>query len=173
MLVRRYPRESWPDHPNLGELARFWLQRHAMFRELDALIRERTALALDGRGDLARFRPWLARYLQLTLGGLEEHHMVEDHHYFPRFRQAEPRLLAGFDLLERDHDALHARLEEIAVRANDLLRQPDDAGAGLRTALGRFHDAFLLLGRDLSRHLDDEEDLVIPTILEHGERRFG
>jgi hypothetical protein len=26
-LARRHPRETWASHANLGELARFWLQR--------------------------------------------------------------------------------------------------------------------------------------------------
>ena len=34
VLIARYPREQWDAHANLGEMARFWLSRHAMFREL-------------------------------------------------------------------------------------------------------------------------------------------
>ena len=34
VLLDRYPRERWDAHANLGEMARFWLSRHAMFREL-------------------------------------------------------------------------------------------------------------------------------------------
>lgn len=173
VLAHRHPRASWPAHANLGHLARFWLQRHAMFRELDRMIRDGAEEALTRRTDLMTFRPWLARHLQFTLAQLEEHHAVEDHHYFPLFRRAEPRLVAGFDLLERDHEALHRTLEAVATRADDLLRQPAAAaGPDLMDALGRFHDAFAGLGRELARHLDDEEDLVIPVILEHGERKL-
>ena len=38
-LVRRHPRQTWPSHANLGELARFWLQRHELFLHLDEVIR--------------------------------------------------------------------------------------------------------------------------------------
>ena len=40
VLVARYPREQWDTHPNLGEMARFWLSRHAMFRELSSAIEQ-------------------------------------------------------------------------------------------------------------------------------------
>ena len=46
VLVARYPREQWDAHPNLGEMARFWLSRHAMFRELSDAI-EQIATDLD------------------------------------------------------------------------------------------------------------------------------
>ncbi len=168
-LVRQYPREDWESHANLGEMARFWLQRHDMFRKLDRLIREGTEEALDNGAEATRFKPWLARYLQFFLGQLEGHHQIEDHHYFPIFRQAEPRLLRGFEILESDHDALHHAIEEIVGQANTLLGHPDSDAAGFRTALGRFRDTQTVMGRDLIRHLDDEEDLVVPLILDRGE----
>ena len=52
---------------------------------------------------------------------LEEHHQVEDQHYFPVFRRIEPRLAAGFELLEGDHEALHEALGLIVLRANAVL----------------------------------------------------
>ena len=48
--------------------------------------------------------------LQTLLGNLHGHHQIEDHHYFPVFRQAEPRLAAGFGLLANDHVAREWRL---------------------------------------------------------------
>lgn len=165
-LLRRYPREEWPGHANLGEIARFWLQRHTMFRELDRVIREGTDAARDRQIDPAEFRPWLARHLSLYLGQLEEHHHVEDHHYFPVFRHAEPRLLRGFDLLEADHDAIHEAIGAIAERADLVLSV---SPADLADPLARFREVHAGLGRDLIRHLDDEEDLIIPLILDRGE----
>ena len=38
-----------------------------------------------------------------------------------------------------------------------------------RAELARFRDAEVDLGRALLRHLDDEEDLVVPLLLERGE----
>lgn len=169
-LARQYPRETWEHHANLGELARLWLQRHDMFRQLDALIREGAEQALGEHREAREFKRWLARYLQFFLTQLDGHHQVEDHHYFPVFREAEPRLLRGFEILEADHDALHGVIEEILGRANVLLSQPEADPVAFRDALGRFHETQVAMGRDLLRHLDDEEDLVVPLILDRGER---
>jgi hypothetical protein len=170
VLARRHPRETWTTHANLGETARFWLRRHALFRNLDEIIRGGAEATLDQRTEAAQFKPWLARHLRSYLWQLEEHHHVEDHHYFPVFRRVEPRLSAGFELLERDHDALHTAVGGIVERANVVLAHQDPDGAAFRSDLARFREAHVDLGRELSRHLDDEEDLVIPLILEHGER---
>jgi hemerythrin-like domain-containing protein len=168
-LLRQYPRETWQTHANLGDLARLWLQRHDMFRKLDRMIREGAEAAFDEKMEAREFKPWLARYLQFYLGQLEGHHQVEDHHYFPVFRRAEPRLGRGFDILDADHDSLHTAIESIAGQANALLRQPDTDAAALRTGLGRFRDIHVAMGRGLIQHLDDEEDLVVPLILDRGE----
>jgi len=168
VLARLHPRETWLERADLGHTARFWLQRHAMFRQLDAIIRDGTEAALQAEPDDPAFGPWLAHYLRVFLGQLEEHHQVEDAYYFPVFRRVEPRLVAGFALLERDHEALHAAIGRIALRANAVLGRERVADA--RTGLARFHDSQTLLGRDLIQHLDDEEDLVVPLLLERGER---
>ena len=159
-LARQHPRASWAGHARLGAIASFWLQRHQGFRELDEIIRSGTQAALDQRHDPARLRSWLARHLQALLWQLEEHHQVEDHHYFPVFRRIEPRLAAGFELLERDHAALHEALATIVVRANQVLAPGAGDLARFRGALERYLDAQRALGHGLMRHLDDEEDLA-------------
>jgi hypothetical protein len=166
-LLRRHPRESWSGRADLGHIARFWLQRHAMFRQLDAIIRGGSEAALEDWPGDAALKPWLGRHLRWFLGQLEEHHHVEDLHYFPVFCRAEPKLVAGFELLERDHAKLHTALDDIARRANAVLGSWRDDEA--RAALARFHDAQVALGRELIQHLDDEEDLVVPLLLEQGE----
>ncbi len=174
-LLRAHPRESWPAHPNLGELSRFWLARHDWFRRADAEIAAATAAAIERRIDPQRFAPWLPQAMSRFLGDLEGHHHVEDHHYFPAFREAEARLARGFDLLDGDHEALHRAIGEIAEATNAWLAAvrkggPEDAAA--MAALSRFADVRGRLGAGLLQHLDDEEDLVIPLILERGEDGF-
>jgi iron-sulfur cluster repair protein YtfE (RIC family) len=168
-LARRHPRESWSGRADLGALARFWLQRHHAFRELDELVRSGSQAALDQRHEAARLRSWLGRHLQLLLWQLEEHHQVEDRHCFPVFRRMEPRLVRGFEVLERDHAELHAALAVIVERANAVLTRGNDDRARFRSDLERFIEAHRELGQGLLRHLDDEEDLVIPLLLERGE----
>ena len=169
-LVRRHPRETWAGHANLGELARFWLQRHELFRHLDQIIRSGVETALDPHAEAAEFRSWLSRHLGWSLWQLEQHHEVEDHHYFPLFRRAEPRLAPGFELLESDHGALHTAIGGVIERATAVLASETPGLDKFRSDLGRFRDAQIDLGRALIRHLDDEEDLVIPLLLERGER---
>ena len=85
VLARLHPRETWAGHAKLGGIARFWLERHDMFRRLDEVIRSGTETALQERIEAVDFKPWLVQHLRWQLGRLEEHHYVEDLHYFPVF----------------------------------------------------------------------------------------
>ena len=42
LFVERYPRAVWPGHANLGQTARFWLERHDMFRDLGGALKSAT-----------------------------------------------------------------------------------------------------------------------------------
>ena len=167
-LARQHPR-PWEDHATLGETGRFWLQRHDFFRKLDALIRETTDAAVARQVDPDRYNPWAARHLQLFLGQLEEHHAVEDHNYFPVFRRAEPMLGKGFDLLDQDHGMIHSHIHTLAEKANAFLQAPQTDGDAVRILIERFRESYAIMGRDLVQHLSDEEDLIIPLLLDRGE----
>ncbi len=118
VLVARFPREQWQGHANLGEMARFWLSRHAMFRELAATIQAVETQFREGALSPAEFPRHLVPRLQFLLSQLNVHHQIEDLHYFPIFRAAEARLARGFDVLEGDHHAIHADMEQTAQKAN-------------------------------------------------------
>ena len=60
ILLDRYPREVWPGHRNLGETARFWLDRHTMFRELGAILQNATVEFREGALPARDFRGFLA-----------------------------------------------------------------------------------------------------------------
>jgi hemerythrin-like domain-containing protein len=172
-LLRRHPRDTWREHPRLGDLSRFWLARHAWFRRADAEIARKTSEAIERRIDPDEFAQWLVASMNRFLGELEGHHSIEDHHYFPVFRAMEPNLAEGFDLLDGDHDNLHAAIDEIAASANTYLRADRADPAAVADALARFGDVRERLGAGLLRHLDDEEDLIIPLILDRGEEAIG
>jgi hypothetical protein len=173
VLIERYPREVWPDHPNLGQTARFWLQRHAMFRELGAALQAGTGAFREGEVAPAAFKGWFVPRLRFFLGELDGHHRIEDHAYFPLFRAADARLARGFDVLEGDHETIHHALERTAARAGAFLQAPEhDRDAVLRAADAYADEADALL-RGLIRHLDDEEDLIVPMILDRGEADLG
>ncbi len=173
VLLARFPREQWTGHANLGEMARFWLSRHDMFRELATMIQTIETQFRAGTLPAAEFPRQLVPRLQFLLSQLNVHHQIEDLHYFPIFRAAETRLARGFDVLEGDHHAIHADMAATADTANALLR----ALAGEADILHRCGDNYAAassaLIKGLIRHLDDEEDLIVPLILERGEEALG
>ena len=123
-----------------------------------------TAAYRNGTVDLRAFHDRLLPALSGFLQHLDGHHNIETTHYFPQFRAIEPRIVPGIDLLDRDHDAVHARLQLLADRGNALHRA---VRAGDRHAVdqaARMADALEAATPPLLRHLDDEEDIVIPLM---------
>jgi iron-sulfur cluster repair protein YtfE (RIC family) len=172
VLIARFPREQWQGHANLGEMVRFWLSRHDMFRELAVMVQAIETQFRAGALTPAEFPRAFVPRLQFLLSQLDAHHQVEDLHYFPLLRAADKRLARGFDVLENDHTAIHADMAATAETANALLRalaQPD----ALKRCGDNYAQASGALIKGLVRHLDDEEDLIVPLILERGEDALG
>jgi iron-sulfur cluster repair protein YtfE (RIC family) len=173
VLLDRHPRESWPHAAGIGPTGRFWLQRHELFRELTQALTMAAGELQEDRVDAARFVPWFRPRIGFLLHELHGHHRIEDLHYFPVFQAADPRLARGFEVLDADHHAIDRAIAELGTASDALLRvlaapAADRPGAiaGLATTL----PAFL---RRLERHLDDEEDLVIPLLIDRGEGPLG
>ncbi|MFY9785152.1 MAG: hemerythrin domain-containing protein [Pseudolabrys sp.] len=173
VLLERYPRERWEAHANLGEMARFWLSRHAMFRELSRSIEQATQQFRAGKLPPAEFARQFAPRLQFILDQLNVHHQIEDFHYFPIFRAADARLAIGFDVLEGDHHHIHGDMARTAETANALLQALRSDTDTLRRCSDGYADASATLLKGLIRHLDDEEDLIVPLILDRGEEELG
>src|SRR5258707_1590824 len=134
LLLDRYPREVWEGHANLGAMAQFWLQRHAMFREIAAALEHATAAFRDGTAAAQDLRAWFPSRLQFFLQQLNAHHQIEDLHFFPVFQAAEARLAQGFDVLEADHGAIHGSIVQAVETANAFLRAATNDADALRTA---------------------------------------
>jgi hypothetical protein len=173
-LLKEHPREDWPGHGNLGPLTEFWLARHNGFRQLGKTLDDLLSEFREDRIPIDRFGNLFGPRLQQFLSELHHHHMIEDHHYFPVFMAAEKRLVSGFELLEGDHELIHHRIETAVKSANKLFGQ---MGTRDRDAIRRAADNFAgvsdTLISGLMRHLDDEEDLIVPLILDRGERELG
>ena len=166
VLVEEHPRDDWDADPGFNALIRFWLDRHMMFRRIVERLGAETEAALDG-GDPARFGQALSRLGSTLVGELQMHHRIEDVHYFPVLAGKDARVSRGFEILDRDHHLLDARLEGFVTGANGVLgrlRDSDDP----RTDVAGFRPALTDLSRLLDRHLEDEEELVVPVILKHG-----
>jgi hypothetical protein len=171
LLADRYPRETWQSHANLGAMARFWLQRHGMFRDIATTLTDATAAFRDARLSATDFRTYFPPRLRFFLQQLNAHHQIEDLHYFPAFQAAEARLARGFDVLEADHGTIHQSIDATVTAANAFLLA-NDADA-LRTAGDNYAAASGRLMRQLDAHLADEEDLIVPLILDRGEEALG
>ena len=173
LLIDRYPRECWTGHANLGAMAQFWLQRHDMFREIAAALEQAAAAFRGGTASAQDFRAWFPPRLQFFLQQLNAHHQVEDLHYFPVFQAAEARLAHGFEVLEADHGAIHHAIERTVETANAFLRAPVNDADVLRGSGDAYMAASGTLLRQLRQHLGDEEDLIVPLILDRTEAALG
>jgi hemerythrin-like domain-containing protein len=173
VLADRFPRNAWEGHANLGSMARFWLQRHDMFREIAAALADATTAFREGTANCEDFRAWFPPRLQFFLQQLNAHHQIEDLHYFPVFQAAEARLARGFDVLEADHGTIHRSIDAAVETANIFLRAAANDADALRVAGDSYSAASGKLIHQLTRHLGDEEDLIIPLILDRGETALG
>lgn len=165
VLLADYPRDLWQAHANFDGLTRFWLERHLMFRQLLERLQGEAEAVLDRRADPLRYQRDTARLAGFFLNQLHNHHMIEDHHYFPQLAALESPLERGFEILDHDHHVLDGHIHALAERINAMLRRPPDA---LHDAAGALHEALKGFAPFLDRHLWDEEELIVPVILKHG-----
>lgn len=173
-LREAHPQPRWRGHANFGEMAAFWLGVHDSLRGHGAQLAEATEAFREGRWPAADFQRVFVPNLNQYLQHLNGHHQIEDSAYFPRFRALDPRMVAGFDLLESDHAVIHDRLLATVGKARGLLQALAGADADARRhAVDGYAAASQDLLALLTRHLADEEDLVIPAILAHGERSIS
>ncbi|HUO66945.1 MAG TPA: hemerythrin domain-containing protein [Gammaproteobacteria bacterium] len=162
--LERYPRNSWREDATHG--ARFWLEIHDGFRrEAGGLI----ALADEhrsGRRTAAQLAVVSAPRLNGMIARLRDHHEIEEFEYFPAFRVLEPKLAPGFDVLANDHARLQRHVDETVAALAELLAAVANDSAGMPRVTDHYAARAGELCRALERHLDDEEDLIIPLLLE-------
>ncbi len=169
LLADLYPRQGWEGHRNFDDLTRFWLDRHIMFRDLTTRLQKETEGFQEQPDD--RFAPNLRRLTGFLMNQLHGHHSIEDHHYFPMLIPLDSRLKSGFELMESDHEDLVGHIHLLAEKTNLLveaitLDQPAEQAADALIAAQTGFSQFL------NRHLEDEEELVVPVILEYGHPEF-
>ncbi len=165
VLVAELPRGTWEAHPNFSPLTRFWLERHLMFRDLLARLQGDTRAFLDDRAEARDYGRQTARLAQFLLQELHGHHSIEDHHYFPVLQGLDPRLEKGFVLLDADHHALDGHMNDLARDTNAMLEGL--SGSDPKEGAGRLDTHLSQFGAFIDRHLTDEEDLVVPVILNY------
>lgn len=166
-LLRDYPREAWPDHPNFAASIQNWMGAHQMFRQLAGITQKETERFLDNTRDAEDYAGRLAYYGNQLVRNLHGHHGWEDRSFFPELANADARFEHGLDTLENDHLQLDNVLDRFTRQANRVVKliQLDEYQA--RSEAGKVHDLSQEIGGFLNRHLADEEDLVVPIILHH------
>jgi hypothetical protein len=157
------PKEEWSGHENYWRGAEMWQGIHrSLLHESGLFVSGLEKLADMPQGEM---QSGLLLNNVRHLGGhlighAHVHHHVEDDHYFPRFKEVFPQLGRPIDLLDCDHRVLEETLDAVeghvrALHAENAVR--DRVGAALEDARK--------LDRILNRHLEDEEDIVIPALL--------
>jgi len=168
VLLAEYPRISWEADPNFDGLVRFWLDRHMMFRRLVGDMLNDARHLVDGQLTPQNYASRLSRYGGMFVNGLHEHHTIEDTHYFPKLATKDPRIAGGFAILDKDHHDIDEHLNAFVASANGIL-QTRDKREVMQTLVGRFEAELSGLERLLDRHLNDEEELIVPVILKFGD----
>jgi len=167
-LLERFPRDTWRSQGN--SMTQFWLDKHGYFRQQCQALEQLSDDYREQRTSPAEFANMIAPRLQSFLMALQGHHQIEDYHYFPAFRTSHATLASGFDVLASDHELLHQGIVDIVEKTNaliDTLRPGSVSTPGdQRRAGDGYVDTAAVTYRRLVRHLEDEEDLIIPIMLD-------
>lgn len=166
-LEAQCARAAWPGlalHPT----ARHWLQVHDWFRGMAKGLVDLGGEWREGRIEIAAYRAAAMPRLQQFLGNLEGHHHHESQGYFPALAAAEPAMRQGFELLDRDHDAIHALLVATAEAAVAVNRAADDP-ALFRSTADALAAVVETMVTPVRRHLLDEEEIVVPVLTLRGD----
>ena len=173
-LSRHYPREVWEKHSNFNDLTQFWLSRHVMFRELIERLQQNSKAIFDNANKIehqTKYKNSLSRLTGFMLSQLHEHHNIEDHHYFPMLMPFDADLRNGFDILDKDHQVLDKNIHDLAGITNQLLSSLQ-SGRDIQKSAEHLFVTQENFEKFLDRHLSDEEELIIPIILEYGSPEF-
>ena len=82
----------------------------------------------------------------------------------------EPRLKRGFEILDADHHFIHDLLERNASAGRQFAGALIAGGDGLQFAADSYATESGRLLSGLMRHLDDEEDLIVPMLIDRHEQ---
>ncbi len=168
-LLERHPRATWS--AARSATAAFWLDVHEHLRRDAAGLEAAGEDYRGNRASPAQLAVIAAPRLHGLIAAMHGHHQIEDFHYFPAFRRTEPRLAAGFDRLEREHAALGNTVETALAALAELRATAErsaehSSAATQQLAAQRYVDAAARLCSALLRHLDDEENLVVPLLID-------
>jgi len=168
-MAKQYPQDQWLSGEQVSELGRFWLAIHRSFRINSLEVQNRVEALLNGKSEIEAMLGPFQQGMGQLLSHLEGHHQIEDYNYFPQFVRIEPRLARGFEIMDADHHVIHDGMVDLAQKSRAFITAgtaatPDPSG--LDQSTNELARAIATFRRHMLRHLDDEEDLVIPLIID-------
>ena len=173
-LLKIYPREEWSKDILDGNWVSFWLSRHKIFRKIGDSINDSIERTLDSKLPGDEFVTHYSHLMNLMLNNLHSHHTVEDNFIFPKFYNKINKFRYGLDLLENDHELIHNNIEELVIHGNHLIKNlSHNLNKDFKSQLEKYRKINKKFDLLLKNHLNDEEDLIIPFIILHGEDYFG
>lgn len=168
VLLAKHPREGWETNVRFYGLSSFWIERHGMFRQMSATL-ESDALAMqEGLMEPHSYGRKLSRLAGSMVQNLHGHHQIEDQQYFPLLAKRDGRLRRAFAMLDKDHHVLDGLIDRFITDSNTVLE-------GLMTEkpvdglLGRYQPMLNRFTTLIERHLFDEEEIIVPVLLEYGD----
>jgi len=162
-LLLDYPRADWERHPNFTDFSDFWLQRHAMFRELGMRLIHLSQLMLDKDIDEREYQQQLFRFSEFMLHQLHTHHIMEDTYFFPEIGRNDTKVQTAIELLESDHIEIGKLINDyiISLKLCSTPRETSAKADSLLSLQNAFNEA-------LRQHLHDEEEIIVPAALHFG-----
>ena len=157
-------RQDWSKHPSYGGSAAFFIKYHgSLLNTVSTLVSQLEALLQlsQPKGySLAQLQPALRSGLHLVERA-HHHHQIEDVSYFPQFRKMLPQFSTAIDLLDDDHLVLDEALHHLKRSIQQAYRQKQLPPL----YVADLHKQATLLKKVLIRHLQDEEEIIIPIFL--------
>lgn len=149
--LRSLPRESWAEHPHFPSQV-LLLGSHDSFRRLSWVLVDHAK-----KGEQL---DWIAIVYPQWIAAMRSHEAYEEHKLYPYLTR---RWGLSFEAAEEGHRRLHAHDAVIRELLADL--DAPDVASSLHAEL-RANDT------TLNDHLDLEEELVIPALLELEPQEF-
>ena len=153
------PPDDW-FNPDYAYKTSSWLTMHSRIQRRQGVLQQTSTAYQENQVDWAVYKSHTLRQLNNHIAHLHSHHSAEDGQYFPRFVKNYPQLAAGFAILDHDHHVLNAALDNLQ-QSGRMLYNASVENPQLAESL---HQQLTQVGVLLSRHLSDEEDLVIPIL---------
>jgi iron-sulfur cluster repair protein YtfE (RIC family) len=159
-------RQDWSKHPAFGGSAAFFIAYHGnLLNTINSLVSQlETLIQLNQSKGYSptQLQPVLRSGLYLVEKA-HHHHQIEDASYFPQFRKMLPQFSTAMDLLDDDHLVL----DEALHRLKHTIQQAYGQALLSSYYVADLYQQAKVLKKVLARHLQDEEEIIIPIFLKY------